>query len=202
MNADIPKEATADANSHKAETPKKYETKTRPVVIQNEVNNTVYNERQDPCDCTKLYGKELKDCMAYLENKDFKRNFCKLNPRARLKYIMSLTPDEYYEFSRQLNEESWAECRNNEHPVDQEHFPKTIEEQKRLIRDFHYNTCCWSFFDRLFLCANKSATSDDLGYWRSQCNKGCPDSGGTYSEERVKYAQEKYEREKKEMYRM
>lgn len=115
--------------------------------------------KKDPTDCTQLCGKELLDYMACQSPENLKKNIMNFNDRMAHHYFLSLSLESYYEVLQHFTEDEWKAFYESRKPEMREYFPKTLEEQRLMLKTA-YLDACYSFFERLWL--RKSNTNADL----------------------------------------
>jgi len=84
------------------------------VKIENNNNHKiVVNNQEDPNDCSRYVGHELKTKMRWLETAALKKNLINFGPQKRILYIKSLDCYEVVELADRLGQEGRTElCRN------------------------------------------------------------------------------------------
>ena len=90
---------------------------TMAVNIFNNNNHTIElgAGRKDGCNCIGLYGKQFKNCMAYIKLECFKKNLNELGSRGRNQYVQDLSRQETLQLLNSFTTAQWQEL-NKECP--------------------------------------------------------------------------------------
>lgn len=95
----------------------------------------VTQPKTDPTDCTQLHSKEFMDCMACQSSENLKNNLMNCNDRMAHYYFVNLQcPEEYYETLQNFSEKEWEEFYISRQSEMRENFPKTLEEQRNMLK--------------------------------------------------------------------
>ncbi|MCL4229876.1 hypothetical protein KJZ61_04300 [Candidatus Dependentiae bacterium] len=125
------------------------------VIATGQQNTTVQQPEKRCSSCHGLFGTQLKECMHYLQDDDFKNQFFSMHPRARYLYLMSIDISEYNSLLKRFNEQEWRTYRDALAPTEKEYLPETLEEQYAVIKKTpdlpHYYKarfdCFWRFYE-------------------------------------------------------
>jgi len=188
--------ATPEPNNHQANTQERLAANNITEPVELIVNNM---KSYSSCECYKLFGTKLKDCMTSLEKKDLLNNLKKLNPRAARNYLISLRINEYREVLQNISAQEWQEYYQN---LDQEYkdqFPRTKDEQLEAIEESEkltYKTTSSTTVNTITTVIS-STVSLITGYWFI----ALPRVEYTTVKESIS-SEEKFEKLKKEMFRL
>jgi hypothetical protein len=107
-------------------------------------------------DCLHLFGDKLKECMATLDNENFKRSFfVGMNPYARREYLVHLGSEEHADVLKRFTEEEWKTAYNALTETERTFLPATLTQQ-------------WELFDQTRYCMEQQARTiikaSNIGY--------------------------------------
>lgn len=106
------------------------------VIATGQQNTTVQQPEKRCSSCHGLFGTQLRECMHYLQDDDFKTQFFSMHPRARYLYLMSIDISEYNSLlNRFHDEQEWSTYRDTLTSIEKEYLPETLEEQYVIIKN-------------------------------------------------------------------
>lgn len=108
------------------------------IINLNNNNQQTANVQNANClSCAQCFGTTLKECMASLSNEEFKKTFFGINAYARKEYLDNLTIKEHTDVLFRFTEQEWHEEREKLTSEQKKFLPKTIAEQRAIIKEAH-----------------------------------------------------------------
>lgn len=113
------------------------------ITIVNEIQqSTDLKNNEKSLSCQRFFGDDLKKCLQYQSDENFKRQFFALHHRARMLYLLSLHCHEHEELLRRFTDaQEWHAWREKLSAQEKRFLPKTIKEQQEIIdeaREINY----------------------------------------------------------------
>lgn len=153
--------------------------KNEPIKLNNahEVEQKVIitQPKKDPTDCTQLHGKEFMECMACQSSENLKKNIQNSNDRMAHYYFVNLPLEEYHEALQNFNEKEWDEFYTSRKRENQENFPRTLHEQRVMLKKIYLEAYFYHSLERRF-SGQSELKPDDLEKviqnFRARCECG------------------------------
>jgi hypothetical protein len=122
----------------------------------------VTTPKKDPTDCTQLHGPEFMECMACQSSENFKKNLMACNDRMAYYYFVHLFfIEDYYEALQNFTEQEWQSFYESRQPQARENFPKTLKEQRAMLKALYIEAYFYNYLEYLF-SSQSSNNTDDL----------------------------------------
>ena len=137
-------------------------------IIQTIINQRFINPGKQPL---QLFGKKLNTYLNNLDSVTFKEFFPQLPLRAKIMYMLTITPQQYELFLDRYTNDEWSNFWHGLSTEEQKHIPKTRTEQLLLIRDAYYayierhSSMFYSYFNP------KSPYPSDIGTFKKEFYK-------------------------------
>lgn len=112
----------------------------RKTVIEQTIVQTIINQQftKPEKHPFHLFGKKLNTYLNNLDTRTFKEFFPLLPLRAKIMYMLTVTPLQYELFLERYTNDEWANFWHSLSSDEQKHIPKTRVEQLEMIRDGYY----------------------------------------------------------------
>lgn len=112
----------------------------QPPVIEQTIIQTVINQQftKPENQPFRLFGEKLNAYLNNLNTQDFKEFFPQLPLRAKIMYLITITPQQYEFFLDRYTNDEWSNFWHQLSTEEQKHIPKTRVEQLEIIRDGYY----------------------------------------------------------------
>lgn len=137
-------------------------------IIQTIINQQFTKPEKHPFH---LFGEKLNAHLNNLDSQSFKEFFPQLPLRAKIMYMLTITPLQYELFLERYTNEEWSDFWHGLSTDEQKHIPKTRVEQLELIRDGYYayieqhSSMLYSYFNP------KSPYPSDIGALKKEFYK-------------------------------
>lgn len=131
--------------------------------------------KTDPTDCTQLQGTQMMDCMACQSSVNLKKNLMNFNDRMASLYFKQLSIEQYHEALQNFTESDWQAFFASRNPESQDGFPKTLEEQRVMLKKAYLHFYFDSFFDYWWSGQSEFKTDDLeklIAAYYAKCLKG------------------------------
>ena len=118
--------------------------------------------KKDPTDCTQLHGKAFMECMECQSPENLKKNLMNCNDRMAHYYFLHVySIEEYHEVLQNFTEKEWQLFYESRQPQARENFPKTLEEQRAMLKTLYIEAYFYNYLE--YLWSGQSALkTDDL----------------------------------------
>lgn len=127
--------STPEQADTKTETPTPQQVVIEQTIIQTVINQQFIKPEKQPF---QLFGEKLNAYLNNIDSKTFKEFFPQLPLRAKIMYMLTITPLQYEQFLERYTNEEWSNFWYKLSSDEQKHIPKTRVEQLELIRDGYY----------------------------------------------------------------
>lgn len=119
------------------------------VIATGQQITTLQNSEKLRTLCQDLAGAQLKECMFYLRDDDFKKEFFSMHHRARYLYLMSINRNGYRSLlDRFHNEQEWHAHRSKLVTTEKQYLPATLKEQYAVLENApNLPNYYWDLFD-------------------------------------------------------
>ncbi|GEM_PF-5282428 len=119
------------------------------VIAAGQQSMTVQNPEKQCTLCQNLAGAQLKECLFYLRDDDFKKEFFGMHYRARYLYLMSINRNGYRSLlNRFHSEQEWHAHRSKLTTTEKQYLPATLKEQYAVLENApNLPNYYWELFD-------------------------------------------------------
>lgn len=125
----------------------------------------------DTCPCLHFTGKKLIACLAYAEKKDVRATFARMSLQGRIDYLLKMDLFDYNFFLDAFeNEQQWLDTLVTLSPEEQKLLPKTVLEQRIMIRDTWIS--CAPREVGHYARGSKDPHAKDIAKWRNKTLEG------------------------------